>query len=119
MIEQTSNFDSLEVTGSILIAPADSELSLEDTFDAIQRDLPNSLQDFQKINEGSTEINGRQTKWLKLSYTLYDFKYISLRYYLKLSEKKAVMIDCSSINGTFEYFEEDFNKMAFSLRVEK
>ena len=118
MITQTREFDSLGVTGTIIIAPGNSELSLDDTFTAIKNDLPKTLKDFQKINEGYTEINGHPTRWLKLSYTLYDFKYISLRYYMELAERTPVMVDCSSINGTFEDFEQDFNKMVFSLRVE-
>lgn len=118
MITQTRNFDTLAVTGTIIIAPGNSELSLEDTFTAVKNDLSKNLKDFQKIGEGYTEINGQPARWLRLSYTLYDFRYISLRYYMMLSERTPVMIDCSSIDGTFEDFEEDFNKMVFSLTVE-
>lgn len=117
MITQTKNYDSLDVTGTIIIAPGNSQFSLDETFTAVVNELPNSLKDFQKINEGYTEINGYPTRWLKLSYTLNDFKCISLRYYMMLGKGTPVMIDCSSINGTFEDFEEDFNKMVFSLRI--
>lgn len=116
MLIQTKNYDSLNVTGSLLIAPGNSQLSLDETFTAVVNELTTSLKDFQKMNEGYTEINGYPTRWLKLSYTLYNYKYISLRYYMMLDKDTPVMIDCSAINGTFEDFEEDFNTMVFSLR---
>jgi hypothetical protein len=118
MITQTREFDSLALPGTIIIAPGNSELSLDDTFTALKNDLPNSLKDFQKINEGYTEINGHPTRWLKLSYLYHDQEFISLRYYLMLSVSTPVMIDCSSNKETFEDFEQDFNKMVFSFRVE-
>jgi hypothetical protein len=119
MISQIRRYDSLSVTGTLIVAPGNSDLpSLDDTFTAFKNDLPRTLKDYQKINEGYSEINGHPTRWIKLSYTLYNFKYISLRYFMQLSEKTPVMIDCSSIDGTFEDFEEDFNEMVFSLRVE-
>lgn len=117
MIKKTKHYDSLEVTGSIIITVGNSQPSLDETFTAIVNELPNSLMDYQKLNEGYTEINGHPTRWLKLSFTLYDFKYISLRYFMMLDKETPVMVDCSSINGTFEDFEDDFNKMVFSLRI--
>lgn len=118
MITQIREFDSLKVPGTIIIAPGNSDVSFDDTFAAIKNDLPKSLKDYHMINEGYTEINGHPTRWIKLSYTLYDYKYISLRYYMELAKGTPVMIDCSSINGTFGDFEEDFNKMVFSFRIE-
>ncbi len=119
MITKDRQYDTLTVYGTLIVARGNSALSLDSTFTLIKNDLPNTLKDFQKISEGYSEINGHPVRWLKSSYTLYEFRYISIRYYMMLYEKKSVMIECSSIDGTFEDFEEDFNKMIFSFKVER
>lgn len=119
MISREIENDSVIIYPGIIVSPGTTTKSIEETFEDYKNDLPSLLQDYKFINEGITEIDGHATRWIKLRHTLYDYTYVSVRYFLQLSKDTPVMIECSSVEGTFESVEEDFTKMVFSFKVEE
>lgn len=119
-IHKTKLLDTKSVSGTLLVTTMESaHETLDESFNYLVGGLPDSFTDYRKISEGETEINGILAKWNRMEDTDNNIRYVTLQYIMQPIGKNMIVINCSSTKDAFNEFEEDFNKIAFTLKTIK
>lgn len=118
-ITQTKYYGTSYVTGTVSVSIMESKYeTLEETVTNYIGPLKYMFAEYEKLSEGYTQINGATANWHKMKDTENGVTYITLQYLMQPNGKKLITINCSATEDTFEDFEADFNKIAFSFKTQ-
>jgi len=109
---------SLIVQATLHVSTLDSDYqTLEESFNEYVAQLPSGFTDYVSVGNGHTQINNIPAMWHRMKDTENGARYQTLIYVTQPIGKRMVLITCSSLENTFDNYEEDFTKMSFSLNT--
>lgn len=109
----------VEATLSISIIESEYE-TLSESFSEYVAQLPPGFQDYASLGNGNTQINGIPAMWHGMKDTENGNRFRTLVYVMQQVGNEMIVISCSSLDDTFDKYEEDFTKMAFTFsKLEK
>ncbi|MCW5909729.1 MAG: hypothetical protein KIT62_01585 [Cyclobacteriaceae bacterium] len=115
---RTRYYGTNYVTGTLFVSMTDSDYeSLEESVINYVGQLKHGFTDYKKIGDGLTQINGVTTSWHRMKDTDKGTRFVTLQYLMQPKGRKLFVINCSATEGTFDDFEDDFNKIAFSFKI--
>lgn len=116
-VSRFASIDGEEVSGTLVIT--EINVLYDDLDRNFQSQLPSlyTLENFKQIGDGRTEINGSTARWIRLNDSENNVQYTTLQYLIQRPGKKCLLLNCSSTKKNFSFFEEEMNKMVFSLAL--
>ena len=107
-------------TGIVMVTTVDGMFdNLEDNFKYELSFLPQGLNEFKKLDEGTVTIDNKPARWVRISDFRKDTEFITVMYVQQAEGTKCIAFNCSAPKESFPEFEEEMKKIVLSFKKTK